>query len=120
MRNAKRVTWENRDDVKGQVDSSHRVNSQQRKYRLSTEEKQGQPQWRPKNTDANASTAVTEQLQEKNKTQQQQEPTNHATQSKKDDSGRTRTKGGEKRQRKNGTGESRTHGTTNPQSQVSE
>ena len=31
VRTAKRVTWENRDDVKGQVDSSHRVNSQQRK-----------------------------------------------------------------------------------------
>ena len=30
-RTAKRVTWENRDDVKGQSDSSHRVNSQQRK-----------------------------------------------------------------------------------------
>ena len=31
VRTAKRVTWENRDDVKGQVDSSHRANSQQRK-----------------------------------------------------------------------------------------
>ena len=84
------------------------------------QKKQGQPQWRPKNTSANASTAVTEQLQEKKKTEQQQKQINHATQSKSDDSGGIRTKEEEKQQRKNGTGESRTHGTTNPQSQVSE
>ncbi len=31
VRTAKRVTWENRDDVKGKGDLSHQVNSQQRK-----------------------------------------------------------------------------------------
>jgi hypothetical protein len=86
---------------------------------MGTQEKQGQLQWRPKNTNANAPTAIPEQLQEKKSTEQQHLPLGNATQSKSDDSGGTRTKEEEKQQRKNGTGESRTHGTTDSQQQAS-
>jgi len=112
---AKRVTWANQDDTKSHSDSTHRVNSQPRKKGLNAQEKQGQLQWRPKNTIANATTAIPDQLQEKKSTEQQHLPLGNAAQSKSDDSGGTRTKEEEKQQRKNGTGESRTRGTINSQ-----